>query len=193
MARKLDPEKREKILQSALKLFVANGVPHTSTAAIAQEAGIAAGTLFLYFPTKQTLIHELTLHISREQAAYVRERLSSTLGARARFFAIWESSLRWFLENPTAFHYIQQIRESGLLDEIVVAETARSLSYYYEAIQQGLAEGCLKAYPPELLGEILYQDIVAVTRLIHAQPDAAQREAYLQRGFEIFWHGIKEA
>ena len=55
MARKLSTEKRAQYLSSALKLFVANGVKNTSTAAIAKEAGTAAGTFFLYFPTKQAL------------------------------------------------------------------------------------------------------------------------------------------
>jgi len=66
MVRKPSPERRAEFLRAALKLFVANGVQHTSTAAIAREAGSAAGTLFLYFPTKQDLIHELTLKIGRE-------------------------------------------------------------------------------------------------------------------------------
>ena len=55
MVRELSSEKRNNFMSSALKLFVANGVQHTSTAEIAKEAGTAAGTLFLYFPTKQDL------------------------------------------------------------------------------------------------------------------------------------------
>ena len=59
MIRKLALDKRENFLNAALKLFVANGVQNTSTAAIAKEAGTASGTLFLYFPTKQDLLDEL--------------------------------------------------------------------------------------------------------------------------------------
>jgi len=59
MVRKPSQIKKEQLLSSALKLFVENGVGNTSTSAIAKEAGVAAGTLFLYFPTKQDLIHEL--------------------------------------------------------------------------------------------------------------------------------------
>ena len=52
-------------------------------------------------------------------------------------------------------------------------------------------EGSLKNYPLELIGNLLYQDIVAVMNLIRAQPDPEQREAYMQDGFEIFWQGIR--
>ncbi len=73
MIRKLDPEKRAAFLEVALKLFVENGVKDTSTAAIAREAGTAAGTLFLYFPTKQDLVDEIAIQIG--------ERSLSTLTA----------------------------------------------------------------------------------------------------------------
>ena len=72
MVRTLKSEKRAQFLTSALKLFVKNGVMNTSTAAIAKEAGTAAGTLFLYFPTKQQLLDELILEIGREQSECVK-------------------------------------------------------------------------------------------------------------------------
>ena len=68
MVRELSNEKRERFLQAALKLFAANGLQNTSTAEIAKAAGTAAGTLFLYFPTKQDLINELVLWISQAEA-----------------------------------------------------------------------------------------------------------------------------
>jgi len=49
----------EKILQTAEKLFVDEGYKETTTRRIAAEAGIAAGTLFNYFPTKETLAMSL--------------------------------------------------------------------------------------------------------------------------------------
>ena len=100
-----------------------NGVQHTSTAAIAREAGSAAGTLFLYFPTKQDLIHELVLQISRDHSQYIKSRLNEDLLARETFFTIWDGSLRWFLENMEAFLYVQQVRDSGMIAESVVQET----------------------------------------------------------------------
>ena len=52
MVRKLRPDRRTKFLNAALKLFVAKGVQHTSTAEIARKAGTAAGTLISVFPHK---------------------------------------------------------------------------------------------------------------------------------------------
>ena len=193
MVRKPSPERRAKFLSSALKLFVRDGVQHASTAAIAQEAGTAAGTLFLYFPTKQDLINELALQLGREQSEYIQILLQPTLSAREAFRTIWDGSLRWFLQNMDAYKFIRQVRDSKLIDDAVAEESAKYFSYYFQTIQKGLEEGCIKPYPIELIGEMIYQTLAAVLNLLSRQPDQARREEYMQSGFDIFWNGIKSA
>jgi len=191
MPRKLSPEKRAQYLRSALKLFVDNGVKNTSTAAIAKEAGTATGTFFLYFPTKQALIHALVLEIGREQSETIKLSLIPSLSVRDTFFEIWDGSVRWFLDNMEAYQYIRQVRDSGLIADEVVRESEQFFDYYYDAIQRGIAEDCIKPYSLELIGSMLYQDIVAVMNLILAGSDPAKQQEYIQNGFDIFWDGIK--
>jgi AcrR family transcriptional regulator len=52
-------EKEQKILDTSLVLFVEKGFHGTSTAEIAKTAGVATGTLFHYFKTKEELIDRL--------------------------------------------------------------------------------------------------------------------------------------
>ena len=49
-------DKRQQILDAALKLFVEYGFHGTPTSLIAKEAGVANGTLFHYFSTKDELV-----------------------------------------------------------------------------------------------------------------------------------------
>jgi len=191
MIRKLAPDKRENFLKAALKLFVANGVQNTSTAAIAKEAGTAAGTLFIYFPTKQDLINELVLKMGREHFEYMKTLLEPSLSVRDTFFTIWSGSIHWFLENMDLYEYNQQVRDSALIDPAVVRESNKFFGYFYEAIQRGLSEAALKPYPIELIGGFLYQDIIAVMNIVRAEPDPDKREAIIQSGFDIFWDGIQ--
>lgn len=191
MVRTLDPEKRELFLSAALRLFVTNGVQNTSTTQITQAAGTAAGTLFLYFPTKQDLLDALIVKIAQAQAGRVTALLRPELSAREAFFTIWDSSIRWFIENMEAYQYVQQVRDTGLISQRVVEETNQLFAYYYAAIQKGLAEGSITPYPPELIGGILYQQIVAIMNLVRVQPDPARQDLLIQQGFDIFWNGIK--
>jgi AcrR family transcriptional regulator len=191
MSRKLSPEKREQYLNSALNLFVANGVKNTSTAAIAKDAGTATGTFFLYFPTKQDLINELVLQIGGQQSKYIESLLTSSLSVWETFLTIWYGSIRWFLENRDSYQYFRQVRDSGLITEEIIHESERFFEYYYDAIQRGQSEETIKPYPVELIGGMLYQNIVAVMNLITAVQDPQQQEDYIQLGFGIFWDGIK--
>ena len=252
MVRKPSPEKRNQFLDAALKLFVANGVQQTSTAAIAQAAGTAAGTLFLYFPTKQDLVNqlalkigreqseyvnsllqpsqsaretflaiwngslhwfldhmdaykfsqqirtsnlvdELILNIAREQSEYINSQLQPSLPARETFLAIWQGSIRWFLENMDAYKYFRQVKDSHLVSDAVTQESGKYFVYYFTAIQKGLAEGAIQAYPVELIGEMLSQDLAGAMNLIERQPDASKQEEYIRLGFDLFWDGIKMA
>jgi AcrR family transcriptional regulator len=49
-------DKLERIIRAATKLFGEHGFEGTTTAAVSEAAGIGAGTLFLYFPTKEDLL-----------------------------------------------------------------------------------------------------------------------------------------
>ncbi len=192
MIRKLAPDKRENFLNAALKLFVANGVQNTSTAAIAQEAGTAAGTLFLYFPTKQALINELVLKAAREQSEYMKTLLDPALSVQDTFFTIWNGSIHWLLENMDLYEFNQQIRDTNLVEASIIQETGKLFGYYYAAIQRGLEEELIKPYPIDLIGGFLYQDIVAAMNLLRTQSNRRKQEEIIGLGFSIFWDGIRK-
>jgi AcrR family transcriptional regulator len=193
MARSLSPEKRAKLITAALKLFVKHGVMNTSTAEIAKEAGTAAGTLFLYFPTKQDLLDQLVLKIGKEQSEYIDQLLKLPRSAQETFFTIWHGTVTWFLENMEAYQYIQQVRDSGMISESAVQESNKFFGYYYNAIEKGFQEGSIKKYPLGLIGDFLYQDIVAVINHISRQPNPSQGEEIIRQGFQMYWDGIKTA
>ncbi len=190
MARSLNPEKRDQFLHAALELFVSQGVINTSTAEIARAAGTAAGTLFLYFPTKQALLDALAIDIAREQSARITGLLEPAFDARQSFYTIWAGTLHWFLENLPAYLYLQQVRDAGWISAEAVAETEKFFGYYFDAIQKGVTEARLKPYPPGLIGDFLYHDLVAVMNHLRRQPDPAGRAVLIEQGFEIYWSGI---
>ena len=51
--------KRQALLEAALELFAEHGLTRASTAQIAKRAGVASGTLFFHFNSKEELIHAL--------------------------------------------------------------------------------------------------------------------------------------
>jgi AcrR family transcriptional regulator len=52
-------EKREAILRAAIAVFAHNGYFNSKVADIAREAGVADGTVYLYFKSKEDILHSV--------------------------------------------------------------------------------------------------------------------------------------
>ena len=66
-------ETRNRILETSISLFGSQGFAATPIDQIAQEADVSRGTFFNYFPTKETLLHEL----AREEIQSLARRAAS--------------------------------------------------------------------------------------------------------------------
>lgn len=64
MARPKSEDKKQALLEAATAAFAQSGIA-ASTALIARNAGVAEGTLFRYFATKDDLLNALYLHHPR--------------------------------------------------------------------------------------------------------------------------------
>ncbi|MFW6052579.1 MAG: TetR/AcrR family transcriptional regulator [Desulfosalsimonas sp.] len=71
-------DRKNAIIDAATRLFARKGFPETSTAEIAENAGVAHGTLFYHFKNKQGIIREIFL---KSGSAYIAE-LSRAIESR---------------------------------------------------------------------------------------------------------------
>ncbi len=85
MARIIDKEeKRIDIARAAIPLFASKGIVQTSIDEIAKNAGVAKGTVYLYFKNKEEIIFAIWDMLSqRHEAAYER-RICATMSAKEK-------------------------------------------------------------------------------------------------------------
>jgi AcrR family transcriptional regulator len=88
---------RERIIKVAAKLFVKEGWDNTTTRGIASAAGIANGTLFNYFDSKEAIVAELISEAIAQAQQETQKRDDETLEEEL-FTFIWTelSSLRQY-------------------------------------------------------------------------------------------------
>jgi len=67
-------ETRDRIIEAAARLFTTDGWENTTTRGIAAASGIAAGTLFNYFETKEAIVAALMSEALEAAQAEVRKR-----------------------------------------------------------------------------------------------------------------------
>jgi len=145
VASKPNVEKRDAILAAALRLIAHFGLHNTPMSAVAREAGVAVGTVYLYFPSKEAMINALYLHVLEDRnRTWKRERLATAdtpLDARAALWETWNGLAHWHLENEEGSNLIAQCRASGILSEETRAieqdTDAQGLVHYEAAVAKG--------------------------------------------------------
>ncbi len=113
--------KRERILQAAIKIFSEKGFFNAKVSEIAASAGVADGTIYLYFKNKDDLLISLFEEKMGEVVEDVRRRVAEIPGAL--------DQLRLFIHN----HMGLLVREAGLI-EVIQVELRQSNKFMKEYI-----------------------------------------------------------
>src|SRR5262245_14523971 len=86
-------ETKARIVDAAMRLFVANGYEATTMRAIAAEAGVAVGNAYYYFPSKEHLIQAFYARTHHEHLAASRLVLEKERGFVERLVGVMEAKL----------------------------------------------------------------------------------------------------
>lgn len=127
MARPLSETKKAAILQSASEIVAREGV-EAATARIARKAGVAEGTVFTYFETKDSLLNSLYLSIKARVAEAVLTGIPSDGSASDGLRVIWNNYLRWGIDNPAERRSLAQLAVSDRVGEDTRAEASRAFN-----------------------------------------------------------------
>src|SRR5882757_2685487 len=86
-------DKREAILRAATHVFAANGYFNSKVADIASEAGVADGTVYLYFKSKEEILHSIFDRSVDEAVSSARDLIAETEDPREKLRRIAELHL----------------------------------------------------------------------------------------------------
>lgn len=111
---------RERLSRAAMQLFVAHGITATTTRQIAEAAGLAEGTMYRHFESKDALAHALYLEQHLRLAGALQSAAEPMPSTRAKADAIVRTYCRLADEDWTAFayHLLYQYREYPRLHQI---------------------------------------------------------------------------
>lgn len=119
MARPKSEDKKQALLEAATAAFAKSGIA-ASTSAIARSAGVAEGTLFRYFATKDELLNELYLSIkSGLVKAMVSGLTPNEKRPKENARNIWDSYIDWSIRHPMEHKAIRRMA----LSERITDET----------------------------------------------------------------------
>jgi AcrR family transcriptional regulator len=189
VARPKSEDKRNAILDAATRVFAERGLTAAPTSEISKQAGVAEGTLFTYFKTKDDLINALYREIKLQLADAMMSGFPRKKSVRTRLRHVWDGYVNWGLTNPEPRKVLAQLQVSGMLSkeslEAGGAPFVEIQNMTHDAIEQHILRADL---PIDLISKMLGALAEATMDLIVLKPAMANR--YRNSGFEIYWAGI---
>lgn len=130
---------RQRLIRAALELFATRGYHDTTTAQIAKKAGVAEGTIYRHFASKQQLVNELYRAAQRWASKVVQDTAKGVDGggARAQLAAVAHALVEGAARDPT-------VVKLGLLESlgtILDEESHKAERDFHATIERLIADG----------------------------------------------------
>ncbi len=180
-------DKKEKIINTAIKLFVAQGFENTPTSQISKEAGVATGTMFHHFKTKEDLINASYIFAKRSMLEAVTKDFSDDDPVRESTKKIWCSLLKWGVKNKLLSDFIQKFYNSVYISKIARSEVEKGFERIGMVFVKGVKDKTFKQLPVDLLGELTMGNYYVFVNK-YSTIDAK----ILQKSFEVLWDMLKK-
>jgi AcrR family transcriptional regulator len=185
-----DKQKISQIYQATLRVIGKTGIAGISMAAIAREAGLATGTLYTYFESKEELIISLYRESKKRSTEQFFKGYEPGGPFKVGIKHIWFN----YLEDKLA-HYEEGIfQEQYYNSPYVEAQTMESslllMAPLFELLERGKRELLVKDIDNNLLVIHLLGPVRELVTLIRM--DQRYRERIrLEQAFGLCWDGIK--
>lgn len=183
-------DKKEQIIQAAMKLLIENGVQGTPMSAISKEANTGIGTMYNYFPAKEDLINAIYIYIKQDETKVVTIPFDNE-SIKKQFEHFYQGLIQYLVEKPMHFWFIEQFGVSPFITESTKKEGSRIFSYFTTILKKGQEQGIIKAINQEELIQFVHGGIRAFIKwiLLTGKPLTQQ---LIDNQLRIAWDSIKE-
>jgi AcrR family transcriptional regulator len=148
-------DKYDAILDAALQLFSERGFHGTAVPAVAERAGVAAGTIYHYFSSKEALVNALFRKWKEQIARSIYTAFPHGMSPREQFRNMWNQMATFALAHPKAFAFIEFHHHASYLDNESIALDRTLKQFGVAYVTQAQAAGVMKQHEPLILLELV--------------------------------------
>ena len=189
MARLKSEDKRNAILVAATRLFAERGLTAAPTSEISKQAGVAEGTLFTYFKTKDHLINALYREIKLELADAMMSDFPRKKNVRTRLRHVWDRYVNWGIANSKQRKALAQLQVSEVVTKESKDAGGAPFVEFQIMIRDAIEHRVFRNdVPVELISKSLAALVEATIDLTVSNRSKAKQ--YRDSGFQMFWMGI---
>ena len=187
MPRLKSDDKRSAILAAATRIIVTEGLS-ASTASIAQEAGVANGSLFTYFATKNDLFNQLYLELKVEMALAAMNGHRETVELRDQLSRVWRQWMDWAFTFPEKRRALAQLGVSDAITPPTRMAANKAMAGAAELMEQVRANGSMRNTSMTFVLGLM--NSVAEATMDYMAQDPASASKHGTAGFEALWRMV---
>ncbi len=187
-----DEAKEQLILDTALQLIMRTGLSGLKMSDLAKEAGVATGTVYIYFDDKTALIQRLYVYLLRKSLSDLKADVTDSDPLPVKIQKIARNYLYDNLMYPEYTAFFEQYFRSPYSAEtdVMRAEENSMMQPFYDLISEGQRQTLIKEGDPDLLITLVCGMLNELAKQAHftGQPIS---ETNWNLTFSIIWDGIR--
>ncbi|MFL5747634.1 MAG: TetR/AcrR family transcriptional regulator [Niastella sp.] len=185
-----DENKINEIYKATLNLVKANGLSGITMQMVAKEAGIATGTLYIYFKNKEALINALFDVCTRSSASTFFSNYDPEQPFKIGFHTIWLNIVQRRVAHFNESIFIEQCFHSPFIDEESKNRLRKMFEPMLQLIERGKTERLIKNMDTVWLLAFMIGSINEIAkRTIYY--NIKLTDEILEANFQLCWDGIK--
>ncbi|MFD2169923.1 TetR/AcrR family transcriptional regulator [Tumebacillus lipolyticus] len=138
-------DKRQAILEAAAKRFSRDGFHETKVGEIAEDAGIAKGTVYLHFKDKESLLAEVVRYQMSSYHKHIKEQMAPYESAADKLRAFASHKVTEFPRMvkfyKLNFAHMLKFKANESFEQEMKAEHGVLFNFLVDVIQQGIDRG----------------------------------------------------
>ncbi|MEP7277243.1 MAG: TetR/AcrR family transcriptional regulator [Bacteroidota bacterium] len=185
-----DENKIQQIFAATLQLVVNRGVAGVTMRQIARQAGMATGTLYIYFKDKDELINQLYSSCRAASVDAYFKGYDDEITFKKGFKVIWNNILQYRMNNFDVSVFMEQCFHSPFMTESTKEMNQQLLQPLYKLIERGKEEKMLKDLDTVMLLIFMMASITAVIKYVNYHKKKITVDL-IKEAFGICWDGLK--
>ena len=154
----------------AEQLFIDHGFHGTSMQMIAKAAGIAAGTVYLHFPSKEVLIRRIYRRAVTDMLGSLLKVYDPTLWPFEQYKYFWLNAYHELKEKQSLVHFKDLYERSPFYNEDDRAWADEQWLPIEQFFQNGIDNGLFRNMPPCMLGYLSIGSVLSISQTQRVTP-----------------------
>lgn len=185
-------EKRRAILDAALELFNERGFHATNVPLIAEKAGVAVGTIYHHFPSKEAIVNELFRALKSELSRVMLEKFPFEASMREQFHEYWRRLASYVMEHPQEYFFIEVHHHAPYLDEESRKIHVPMMEAFEKACQKAREQGVLRDISMEIITALTMGTLTALVKTATMEKMEISSEV-LEKTESCLWDALSQS